>query len=48
MEFEKMRREFYRQKFNVYLIGNNERLKGIKGVFEANGNRVREFRIPSG
>ena len=48
MEFEKMRRAFYREKFKVYLIGNNERLKGIKEVFEANGNRVGEFRIPSG
>ena len=48
MEFEKMRREFYREKFNIYLLGNNDRLREMKGLLEANGNRVRQFRIPCG
>jgi glycosyltransferase involved in cell wall biosynthesis len=48
MEFEKVRREFYREKFNIYLLGNNDRLKEIEGPLRANGNWVRPFRIPCG
>jgi len=48
MEFEKMRREFYRKKFSIYLIGNNDKLREIREELEANGNHAREFRIPSG
>jgi glycosyltransferase involved in cell wall biosynthesis len=46
MEFERVRREFYRKKFNVYLIGNDDRLNEIKGFLEANENIVRQFHIP--
>ena len=48
MEFEKVRREFYREKFNIYLLGNNDRLKEMQGPLRANGNGVRPFRIPCG
>jgi glycosyltransferase involved in cell wall biosynthesis len=47
MEFERMRREFYRKKLNVYLIGNDDRLNEIKGCLETNGNVVRQFHIPT-
>jgi hypothetical protein len=46
MEFEKVRREFYRKKFNVYLIGNDDRLSKIKGILGGNGNYLRQFHIP--
>ncbi len=48
MEFERTRREFYRKKFNVYLVGNDERLTSVKSLLEANGNFVRQFPIPCG
>jgi hypothetical protein len=38
MEFERARREFYRKKFNIYLVGNDERLGLVKGPLEANRN----------
>jgi hypothetical protein len=46
MKFEKKRREFYRKKFNIYLVGNHDRLVEIKRIYQANGNTVRQFGIP--
>jgi len=48
MEFEKLRREFYRQKFKIYLIGNHDRLGEMRRPYEENGNSVSQFHIPCG
>ena len=46
MEFERMRREFYRKKFNIYLAGNHDRLGEVKRLYQTSGHNVTQFGIP--
>ena len=46
MEFERMRREFYRKKFNIYLVGNHDRLGEVKRLYQTSGHNVTQFGIP--
>ena len=46
MEFERMRRQFYREKFNICLVGNDDRLVEMKRLYQANGQTVKQSWIP--
>lgn len=46
MEFEEKRRAFFIEKFDIYLIGNNEAFIPVKAYYEKNGNKVRQIMIP--
>jgi glycosyltransferase involved in cell wall biosynthesis len=46
MEFERMRREFYRKKFNIYLVGNHDHLGEVKRLYQTSSQNVTQFGIP--
>jgi glycosyltransferase involved in cell wall biosynthesis len=46
MEFEKMRREFFLKKFNIYLVGNHDHLGEVKRLYQTSGHNVTQFGIP--